>query len=103
MQTISLREQIKLLTGKDVPISGGYGTSFEDAVIIEIPNMSAVFLEKYLLGAIYHIRGVRYEHTLQSLIHKDEKTYDVLTCKIMDKLGDEEKIYFDITQYWGNK
>lgn len=103
MQRISLREHIKRLTGDDVPISGGFGESFEDAVIIEVPNGSAVFLEKYLLGAIYHIRGIMYEHTLQSLVHKNEKTYDVHTCTIMDKLGGEEKIYFDITQYWTNR
>ena len=96
------------------PVTGGSGKSFEDAIVFN-EGMS----EHEYVGMEYEIARDFFmmnpnvdeaQFEMQSLCHKEEKVYDILTYKVsIGKLGaggiefEEEKvkIYFDITANFG--
>lgn len=73
------------------------GSSIEKAVVIQektesegIPAESAWLSNQY----------PGYKITSQTMIHKNEKSYDIL--HIRTKEGKEKDIYFDISSFFGN-
>ncbi len=72
------------------------GSSYETAIVIKEKNESTGVAAEYKwLKANYP----GYTLSRQSLQHKNGKSYDVMD--IVTKDGEEKKIYFDITGFFG--
>lgn len=78
-------------------ISGGDGSTLEDAVIIVGDGGSPQAVEVEGLWARKHLPGYRKQK--QSLRGNDGKTYDEITY--VGPEGEEKKVYFDITKCFG--
>ena len=80
---------------RTVNVTGGGGTSFEDAVIImDTTETTGVHAEYAWLKE--HYPG--YSLIKQSLVYNEGKPYDVMEIKTS---GGKKKIYFDISNYFG--
>ncbi|MFX0032916.1 MAG: hypothetical protein ACFE8E_10930 [Candidatus Hodarchaeota archaeon] len=79
-----------------VKISGGNGTSYEDAIIIsDCSNIEGVEQEYIELRK----RFGNYRLIKQSLIQNNGKVYDLLEIELED--GTITSVYFDITNFFG--
>lgn len=92
----SLKEMIKKNLNIDMPISGGFGVSSDDRIIIHSPFM--VKMEYFLLELIFYLRKKNYTVVNQFLTKKDE---DLLTVRLRD--GSEESYYFGSKNYFAEK
>jgi len=83
-------------TTKSKSLNTMIGTSFEDAVVINAENtQSGIEAEYNWLAENYP----KYKFKSQLLLFKDGKPYDVIT--IITKEGEEKRIYFDISKFFG--
>ena len=80
-----------------VTYSGGDGSSHQQAVVIEgaCDETVGIAAEKAWLRQKYP----SYYMTMQSLQNLDNRHYDVIEFKMTD--GQSNKIYFDITDFFG--
>ncbi|MFX1234054.1 MAG: hypothetical protein ACFFBY_05785 [Promethearchaeota archaeon] len=79
-----------------VRISGGNGTSYENAIVItNCSHFEGVDQEYIELRR----RFGNYKLIKQSLIEKDEKNYDLLEIQLEN--GIRKLVYFDITEFFG--
>ena len=103
MNQISLKEAIRIKSGIDLPISGGYGRSIEEAIVIEIKDdFEAVRLEYEVMDFIFSLAGIdEAEMIEQRMIHQDEKYYDELHYLLSD--GSEASYFFDFSMAYGKK
>jgi len=78
------------------PVEGADGSSYEKAIVIqeksETPGVNAEY--KWIAE---HYPG--YSRGMQSLNFYNKKPYDIITIKTKD--GEEKKIYFDISNFFG--
>ena len=78
------------------PIEGADGSSFEKAIVIqEKSELVGVDAEYKWLAQNYP----GYSRGSQALVFHDNKPYDILTIKTKD--GEEKKVYFDISNFYG--
>lgn len=100
-----LQEYIKFRRGKNFPISGGKGSSMDDAIVINSDrNDETVSIEYAVLREYYSIKGKAYKLGLQSLLGDDQgRHFDKLDIIILghDNTETTESWYFDITQGFG--
>ncbi len=83
-------------TTKSKTINTLMGTSYDDAIVINSEDtQSGIDAEYSWLAENYP----GYKFKAQSLQFKDGKLYDVIT--IITKEGEEKKIYFDISKFFG--
>ena len=99
MKKQSLKESIKDFFGVDLPISGGYGSSVDDAIKInkEYQDWSDVMytclrLINRMLGRNWKL----YEH---SLIEKNGKTFGQMKLEIEGDNKNYYNYYFDVTDH----
>lgn len=101
-----MQEYILLRRGKKFPISGGKGTSMEDAIVVNSDrNDEAVSIEYAVLREYYAIKGKAYRLGTQFLLSDDQgRSFDQLDVTILgpDNTETTESWYFDITQGLGN-
>ena len=85
----------------DQPLySGGNGTSFETAIVINTISTSVgIPAEFKYISNIYGQKNVDWFVVSQSLMTKPNKYYDVLLIKLSN--DDKKSIFFDITQFYG--
>ena len=78
--------------------SGGDGSSFEQAIRIELDDSDRGVEAEYEYLA-FRFDG-HYEHISQALVENGEFKYDVHQI-VLPGGRNEEKIYFDITRFFG--
>ena len=79
-----------------VKISGGDGSSFENAIIIsECNNLEGIDYEYLEVRK----RFGNYKLIRQSLLKHNNRMFDMLELKLEN--GREIKLYFDITEFFG--
>lgn len=101
---MTLKELIRTEFDADLPISGGYGSSFEDAIIIHQSDEDFVAMEYFIVKCLAQSRELIVNSLKQSLYFKEEKKYDILLFETIDlkKLRcANEEFYFDITECFG--
>jgi hypothetical protein len=103
--TMDIRELIRKAFNEDLPISGGMGNSIEEAVILESagPMNDYLTLEYRVMDLIAKGRDVSWELKRQSLVVKDDRTYDKLEVAVKGINGNPmplrmENHYYDITK-----
>ena len=95
-QSESLREKIRKYCDRDVPISGGFGTSYEDAIVFE-PVFDAVEWECFIVNILFNGKG---RVLMQVLAHDNGRSYDILKVHVDGDPEDKNReIYFDITEH----
>lgn len=82
-----------------VNISGGNGSSKEDAVIIEAPKESIGIAAEYeVLAEIYGEKYHDWKLLKQTLIQDGNRSFDLIT---IEGKGIEYEVWFDITAFYG--
>jgi hypothetical protein len=89
----------------NLPIAGGDGTSFEEAIIIESdPNVNIYSLETEIIELLMNLQNATFKKVKQQYI-ADDMVYDVITILKKENGSDieiKEEFYFDITAYRRN-
>ena len=99
MKSLSVKEGIKKFFNADLPISGGRGSSFADAIKIEVNNSHrGVAIEYKVLDYIYKAGRASYNVVKQELIGKDNKWYDKIKLEVSNDPHNYHNYYFDITK-----
>ncbi len=79
-----------------VKVSGGDGSSFENAIIISKCNNTEGVKQEYIE---VQKRFGNYKLIRQNLLNENNRMYDLLELDIQ---GERIKLYFDITDFFGN-
>lgn len=83
-----------------VKISGGDGSSYKNALIVQAKNSTDGIRSEYLyLDKKYGQRGKDWHFIQQSLSHKEGIPYDVLKIKTAN--GKTLNVYFNIKSFFG--
>lgn len=93
MNGLTLKEYLQKYTDCDIPISGGIGDTFEDAIVFG-QTFEAVAIEYFIVKAIFGESKV----VGQKLLERDGRLYDVLKVVITDKSEKPYIIVFDVTE-----
>ena len=96
----SLKEIIREAFNVDLPLSGGGGSSFEDAIRIETEDSSGIGVEYEVLKHIHWLGDKTWQLERQRLVEKDGKAYDVLTVALDDEPDVVRNYYFDISRFY---
>jgi len=98
-----LKSIIKKYYAVELPISGGSGASFEDAIKIEINNSKGVSIEYAVLNYIHKLGNVEYKIVNQELIHNDGKHFDKIKLEVSNDPDNYHNYYFDVTSFFDKK
>lgn len=101
-KTETMKSENKMLYKKGgIEVWGGTGTSTDDPfVILGAKNTSlGVAIEYMYIENIYGEREKDWKLIMQSLMHKDNRSFDCIQIKL--KSGEEKSIYFDISDFFG--
>ncbi len=84
-----------------VSFKGGNGTSQEEAIIIDGAEDTAegVGAEYYYIDRLREATGLELKLMKQSLIHDEEKHYDLMLLGLDN--GEDFELWFDITGFYG--
>ena len=106
---LSVRERLLKDFGVNLPISGGWGNSLENAVVVEygIPN-DYVSVEYAYLKYLGIGRGIQWRVVSQELVFREARKYDKIKIETLREDGDKtirhvENYYFDITDCFGRQ
>ena len=105
MREQTLRELIKQVFEKDLPISGGFGSSIVDAIVIELANGGVgVDMEYQVLEYLRILnRTPNWKVEKQELLGHDNKHYDKLSIIYSDNAAYRHNYYFDISKFFDLK
>ena len=102
---MDIMDLIKKAFNEDLPISGGMWNSIEEAVILESagPMNDYLTLEYQVMDLISKGRHVSWELKRQTLVVKDDRTYDKLEVAVKGINGNPmplrlEYHFYDITK-----
>jgi hypothetical protein len=105
---MNVRELIRKDFGVDLPISGGFGSSVENAVVLEYEGGSNDYVgtEYAYLKYIGLGRGIKWKTLKQELVLEDNRKFDMIKIETKQITDDEiitqvENYYFDITECFG--
>jgi hypothetical protein len=101
MERVSLKETIRKFFNVDLPISGGYGSSIEDAIKIDVSDAKGVSVEYDVVKYIHAFGDVTYKLVNQELVHQDGRVYDKLELEVSNDPAHHHDYYFDVTQFYG--
>jgi hypothetical protein len=101
MDRVSLKETIMKFFNVDLPISGGYGSSMEDAIRIEVSDAKGVSVEQDVLKFIHAFGEQQFKVIRQELLHKDDRVYDKIELEVSTDPEHHQNYYFDITRFFG--
>lgn len=99
MKNKILKKELWMKYHLNFPISGGYGESTKDAVIILLDNNLGILLEKDIIACMYYGGEYKFELIEQRLIKENGSTYDLIKIKLSN--GEIREIYFDISAFFG--
>ena len=100
---ISLRNQIQDAFGVELPISGGDGTSFDNAIRIEVDDSRGVSIEYAVLEYIHLLSGQEWKMVWQTLQSCNDRSFDKLSVVRNDDPDQRTDYYFDISRFFGEK
>lgn len=118
----NLRELFNKVFDVDLPISGGFGQSIDDPIVIHTDNSTVgVKIEYQIIGFLQELAGKTWRRSQQTLIRTGEKSFDkvsilleepLVPCFMMDNVSPSDKesvamdiapmqqdYYFDITEF----
>ncbi len=81
----------------DIVLSGGPGTSFENAFVIKAPDSKSGTKSQNLYIQKHYLDSKVISHTISE---SKGKTFDIVTIE-NQKDGKKVSIYFDITSFYG--
>jgi hypothetical protein len=103
---MNLKELLQTDFGKKLPISGGFGNSIENAIVIHKQDViDYVGLEYFVLSCLGIGRQIEWKKLGQELVVFDDKKIDKITIEtrnetISEVITQEENYYFDITEFF---
>lgn len=101
MKDESLHDIIEKYFQVNLPISGGNGDSFENAIIIETTNSSeGIHMEYEVLKYIHLLGNKSWKRDKQELHKVNRKVYDKLKLVLEDDPDNYHNYYFDITRFY---
>lgn len=106
---MNLRELLHQDFGAELPISGGFGNSIENAIIIHRQGMNDyVATEHFILKCLGIGRGIKWRILKQELLINNNKRIDKVTIETEETtqweiITQTENYYFDISECMGNK
>lgn len=118
----NLRELFKKVFDVDLPISGGFGQSIDDPIVVHADNSTVgVKMEYQIIGFLQELAGNAWHRGEQTLIRMGGKSFDkvsisledpIVPCFMSDKMSPSDKesvamdiapmqqdYYFDITEF----
>lgn len=99
---MNLQRVIERVYDKILPIDGGTGESFDDAIVLQVDAVSNyISLEYKVLDYLADLQNYRYEFVAQYLLNKGPKVFDKITVKIICTITAKETVknyFFDISQ-----
>lgn len=105
---MTLKELLQLDFGVDLPISGGYGNSIENPIIIHKAEINDyVGTEHFILNCLGKGRQIEWKFLKQELLNHNNKNIDKIKIETKEKTELEiitqiENYYFDISDCFGN-
>ncbi len=106
---MSLKDLLKSDFGVELPISGGFGNSMDNAVIIHrIGINDYVGTEHFILECLGKGRGIEWKILGQELLSHNDKKIDKINIetkqtKELEIITQIENYYFDISECFGNE
>jgi len=103
---MTLKEIIKSDFEVDLDISGGYGNSQENSIIIHRTSLNDyVGIEHFILKCLGTVRRIEWKKIGQELLSANEKKIDKIKIETIKTTAQEiitqtENYYFDITECW---
>ena len=97
----SLHDTILRSFGVDLPISGGDGSSFDNAIRIKINDSSGISIEYAVLRYLHFISHQKWQVDRSSLRHHNGRSYDILSVVRDDNHDCLFDYYFDISKFYG--
>ncbi len=103
---MELKELLKKDFGVELPISGGFGNSILNSIIIhKIDRNDKVEIEHFVLQCLGQGRGVEWEILGVETVRFEDRTIDKVKIKTRELTENEiitqtENFYFDITEYF---
>ena len=94
-ETMTLQELIEEMYGESLEISGGRGTSIEDAIVIDT-KFDGVGLEYEVIKYLFNGQG---KVVRQYLMGKDGKHYDKLQVQVGNDSERIHSVYFNIDKF----
>lgn len=95
-ENMTLQELIEEKYGKRLEISGGMGTSIEDAIVIDT-RLDGVGLEYQVIKYLFNGQG---KVICQYLLDEDGKNYDKLRIQVGDDCETIYEVYFNIEKFF---
>lgn len=106
---MTIKEQIKNECGVDLPISGGFGNSIDDAIIIHRTGINDyVGTERFILNCLGESKNFEWKLLIQMLLDHEDKTIDKIEIETITPtehgiITKVENFYFDITDCFGKE
>lgn len=106
---MTLKELLKKDFDADLEISGGFGNSIDNCIIIHKTHKNDhVAIEYYILECLGIGRGIEWKRIEQSLLNDKNRMIDKLKIETTQLTDTEiitqiENYYFDITECYGHK
>jgi len=103
---MELKELLKKDFGVELPISGGFGNSIMNSIIIhKIDRNDKVEIEHFVLKCLGQGRGVEWEILGAETVRFEDRTIDKVKIKTRELTENEiitqtENFYFDITEFF---
>ena len=106
---MTLKDLLKSDFGVELPISGGFGNSIDNAVIIHRSGINDyVGTEHFILKCLGKGRGIEWQILGQELLKHNDQQIDKIKIetkqtKELEIITQIENYYFDITECFGNE
>ena len=106
---MTLKDLLKSDFGVELPISGGFGNSIDNAVIIHRSGINDyVGTEHFILKCLGKGRGIEWQFLGQELLNHNNQQIDKIKIETkqtteLEIITQIENYYFDITECFGNE
>lgn len=106
---MTLKDLLKSDFGVELPISGGFGNSIDNAVIIHRSGINDyVGTEHFILKCLGKGRGIEWQILGQELLNHNDQQIDKIKIETkqtteLEIITQIENYYFDITECFGNE
>ena len=98
----SLRDILRDTFEVDFAITGGYGNSPEDAIVIEYEiSKDGVAMEYKIVNYLMLLLDKSGNLERQELVHEEDKHYDKIIMSLEDDPETFYEFYFDISRFYG--
>lgn len=95
----TLKETLKEVFGVDLPISGGFGQSVDDPIILDVDS-DGVALEYAIIDYIQQMGMKKYWVEKQEVKFVGERKIDKVSIVLEEDQENYRNYYFDITRFY---